>query len=80
MKTPIDWSTQSPPKNTWVWAIYKSDDAWQIFKTCKRGCCVYSFIGTMTLPKFWYLATIEEGLIEEDKWKNTPEIDMFDLY
>lgn len=79
MKKPIEWSKQSPPKNTWVWAIYKPGDNWQLLQTCQRGCCVHSFIGTMTLPAFWYLATQEEGLNEEESWKNRPQVDV-DFY
>lgn len=77
------WNQNTPPKNTWVWAKYKSNDDnenWQLLKTCKRGCCVYSAFGTMTLPSVWYLATEAEGIAEDTKWKKIPKINLFDLY
>lgn len=81
----LDWSKKSPPTNTWVWATYQTDNLnnhehWQLLKTCKKGCCVHSSIGTMALPKLWYLATLEEGMKEESYWKHFSTINSFDLY
>lgn len=80
MKEYYDWNKVSPPKNTWVWAVYKLEDDWQLLKTCKRGCCVHSLIGTMALPNFWYFATEEEGLQEELIRNIQPQFSYMDLY
>ena len=74
------WTENPPPKNTWVWAKYREDEKWQLLKTCKRGCCVHSSFGTMILPVFWYRATEEEGLKEQDTWNKLPQINLYDLY
>lgn len=72
----VKWSEQRPPHDIWVWASY-DDEKWSLVKTCKRGCCVHSSFGTMVLPKFWYLATLEEGIKEQEAWDNMPQIDNF---
>ena len=83
MKEIFQWSKNPPPTSTWVWVKYRLNDdneSWQLVKTCKRGCCVYSAFGTMTLPALWYLATEEEGKNEETSWSKIPPINFFDLY
>lgn len=83
MKEIFQWKQYPPPKNMWIWAKYQcnnDNESWQLLKTCKRGCCVYSYFGNMILPSLWSLATEKEGIEEEDKWKNFPQINLFDLY
>lgn len=79
MKNQILWS-ENPPINTWVWAKYQECEQWQLLKTCKKGCCVYSAFGTMVLPVFWCLATQEEGIEEQNKWNQLSKINLYDLY
>ena len=49
-------------------------------KTCKRGCCVYGFGGTLVLPNFWREPTQEE-IDEETKARlQIKAIDLTTLY
>lgn len=66
------WSENPPPLQTWVWVKYKLvGDNWQLVRTCRRGCCVHSLCGCMTLPKYWRLATEAEATAEQALWNNS---------
>lgn len=54
------WREEPPPPGTWVRAKYRFGDEPQTVQTCRHGCCVQSWLGSMTLPSFWLLATEEE--------------------
>ena len=72
------WDDEAPPKRTWVAALYKIADDWQIVKTCKHGCCVYSpSSGNLILPKYWRYATNEE--VEEAETIIPTEITIWDI-
>lgn len=79
MKDWKDWSQERPARDTWVWMKFSLEDEWRLVKTCKRGCCVYSELGTLILPNFWKPATDAEGATEQASWDAMPEIDMWDL-
>jgi hypothetical protein len=56
------WREDPPPRSAYVWAKYSLiGDSWQLVKTCKRGCCVYSLGVSMTLPAYWREATTQEA-------------------
>lgn len=74
-----DWFSDTPPKDTWVWARYSCSEPWRLVKTCRNGCCVYSAHGCMTLPYFWKAATREEGELEAAEWADIQPIDRWDL-
>lgn len=83
MKQTFLWREKTPPINTFVWAKYSETDIqekWQLVKTCKRGCCVYSLLGSMMLPTLWYLATTEQAQAEQEIWDNLPQLKLEDLY
>lgn len=77
-------SKLSPPVDTWIWACYESvindKSQWQLLKTCKRGCCVQSSIGSMIIPVFWYQAAEKDALTEQKNWENISSMNISDLY
>lgn len=77
----LDWSVWTPPRRTWVWAICREGDKPQLVKTCRHGCCVHSFFGSMLLPRWWRAATEAEGAAEQAEWdKPRKKISTDDLY
>ena len=77
----LDWRVWTPPRLTWVWALYREADKPQLVKTCRHGCCVHSFFGCMVLPRYWRLASEEEGATEQAEWdKLRKPIDMMAFY
>lgn len=67
------WNEEAPPRQTWVTARYSVMGPDYIVKTCKHGCCVMDpGIGSMTLPRYWRLATDAE--IESVTGSETPNV------
>jgi len=74
------WKEEAPPIDTFVKAKYKFDDNPVIVKTCRRGCCVSNWCGSLLLPSFWIPASDEEIKQTLDEWKLIPKISMKDLF
>ena len=49
----FDYYMVKPPKATVIRARYSVSEPWMVVETCKRGCCVYGCLGSMTLPTWW---------------------------
>jgi hypothetical protein len=57
------WRERAPPPSHFVMASYSVMEPLRLFKTCKRGCCVYDNMGDCCLlPRYWREATDTEIL------------------
>ena len=66
------WNEKIPPRQTWVAASWSVLEPLQVVKTCKQGCCViHPMFGSMTLPKYYRLAT-EAEIAKATKPVNKP--------
>lgn len=76
----LDWRVWTPPRTTWVWALFREGEKPTLVKTCRQGCCVHSWMGSMVLPRWWRLASEEDGAAEQARWAAMPKINLSDLY
>lgn len=75
------WRDNPPLPSTWVWAKYSlTRDDWQMVKSCKRGCCVYSFGVNLMLPKYWKPASEQEATEAQATSDKITPIDPWALY
>lgn len=60
--------TSKPNLDMFVWIRYGKEDAPQLAKVCKHGCCINVGFGPMVLPKYWKHCTLEEAALKQQEF------------